>query len=143
MSRRLRLIAGPLLLVGLAALLAGCGGSSDTTPTSSDTSTTSTIEGDLQAKLDDAKQSCLDAAGKISNSTAQSAAQAACEQLSSSLAKDITSAAEQAKGNLSKALDNLASDCREAAKGLPGGGGVASSFCDAISASSGSVSGNG
>lgn len=143
MSRRFRLIAGPALLVIVATLIAGCGSSSDTSSTSSSTSTTNTVEGDLQAKLDDATQSCMDAAGQISNSTAQSAAKAACDQLNSSLAKDITSAADQAKGNLSKALDNLAADCRKSASNLPAGQDVANSFCDAISASSSSVSGSG
>ncbi|MFN8150221.1 MAG: hypothetical protein U0R24_03705 [Solirubrobacterales bacterium] len=144
MSRRIGLFAGAALVA--AALVAGCGGSDDSTATSSTpatdgTATTDTIESDLQARLDDAAQSCTDAAGQISNSTLKGAAEAACDQLKSSLADDIASAADDAKGNASAALDNLAADCREAAGNLPAGGDIASSFCDAISASSDSVSG--
>lgn len=50
----------------------------------------------------------------------------------------MRSAADQAKGDLSKALDNLASDCQKSASKLQAGQAVASSFCDAISASAGS-----
>lgn len=142
MSARARLAAGSVLLLVAAALLAGCGSSSDTSTTAADTAstaTTTTIEGDLQAKLDDATQSCKDAAGKIANATLQSAALSACDQLSSSLAQEIASAADQAKGNLSQALDNLAADCRKRAQSLSVGQGVVGSFCDALSASSGSV----
>jgi hypothetical protein len=136
-----------VLLVLVIALIAGCGDSDDTGTTATDTATTtgtsSTIESELQSKLDDATQSCKEAAGKLSNSTAQGAAEAACEQLNSSLSKDIASAADEAKGNLGQALDDLAADCRKSAADLPAGQDVAGSFCDAISASAGSVSGSG
>ncbi len=52
-------------------------------------------------------------------------------------------AADEAKGDLGEALDNLAADCRKAAAKLPAGQDVANSFCDAISASAGSVPGDG
>lgn len=147
MSRRIELIAGAALMLIAAALFAGCGSSDDSTATSSTPTTQSTstdagtVESDLQARLDDAAQSCTDAAGEISNSTLKGAAEAACDQLKSSLADDIASATDDAKGNAGAALDNLAADCREAAGNLPAGGDIASSFCDAISASSDSVSG--
>lgn len=147
MSGRARLAAGPAALLVAAALLAGCGGSDDTGTTATDTSattgTTSTIEGDLQAKLDDATQSCKDTAAQIGNATLQSAAEAACDQLSSSLAQDIASSADQAKGNLGEALDNLAADCHKQAQSLSVGQDVVGSFCDALSSSAGSVSGSG
>lgn len=150
MRRGARLAAGSALLL-VAALLAACGSSSETSPTGADatplstTSTTaaSTIEGDLQAKLDDATQSCRDAAAKIGNATLQSAADTACDQLSSSLADEVASAADQARGNLGEALDDLAADCRKQAESLSVGQGVVGSFCDALSASSGSVSDGG
>lgn len=144
MTRR-GLAAGPAVLLAAAALAAGCGGSSDTSPTAADTAsaTTSTVEGDLQARLDEATQSCKDAAAKLGNATLQSAAESACDQLSSSLAQEIASSADQARGNLGKALDNLAADCRKQAQGLPAGQDVVGAFCDALSASSGSVSGEG
>ncbi len=143
MSRRARTLAGPALLLVAAALLVACGDSSDSTSSSSGTTATDTVESDLKTELDDATQSCLDAAEKISNSTARSAAKAACDQLESSLAGDITQAADEAKGNVSEALKNLAADCRKTASNLPAGGNVAGSFCDAISASADSVSSSG
>ncbi len=141
MRRPALLVAAAMALFPVVALSAGCGGSDDTGATA--TTAPSTIEGDLQASLADATEACKQAAGQISNSTAQDAAEKACDQLNSSLSEDIASAADEAKGNVGEALDNLASDCKQAAGNLPGGGNVANSFCEAISASAGSVSGSG
>ena len=139
--RRFPQVAALAFVLLAAAMLAACGSSSDTSSTSS-TSTTNTVESQLQAKLDDATQACTDAAGQLSNSTVQSAGQAACDQLNSSLANDIASAADSAKGDVSEALDNLAKQCSQSVSSLPTGAqDVANSFCDSISASAGSVSG--
>ena len=135
-----RLIAGAGLLTFFAVLVAGCGSSSDTSTTTSSTSTPDTVESQLQAKLDDAATACTDAAGQISNTTLQDAANSACQQLSSDISKDIAKAADSARGDLSKALDNLAADCQKSASKLSAGQDIASSFCDAISASASSVS---
>lgn len=109
-GRRLPRVAASAFVLLVAAMIGGCGSSSDTSSTTS-TTTTNSVESQLQAKLDDATQACTDAVGQISNSTLQSAAQAACDQLNSELAKDITSAADSAKGDVSKALDNMAKQC--------------------------------
>jgi hypothetical protein len=97
----------------------------------------------MQAQLDDATQACKDSAGQITNSTVRSAAEAACDQLDSSLSKQIATAAQQSKGDLAKALDDLAAQCRQTAGSLSAGQDVVNSFCDAIAASSSSVSGSG
>ena len=133
-----RLITGPTILLIAAAMFVGCGSSSDDSSTEGSTSTTD-VESTLQSKLADASSACNDAAASISNSTLQSAAKAACSQLDTELAKEITSASDSAKGNLSDALDNLASDCKEKVSGLKAIEGVADSFCSAIAASSDAV----
>lgn len=136
---KFRFVTGSAALLLVAALIAGCGSSSNDSSTDGSSSTTS-VESELQSKLADASSSCNDAAASISNSTLQSAAKAACDQLNTELAKDITNASDSAKGNLSEALDNLASECDQTVSSLPVGQDVANSFCSSISASSGAAS---
>lgn len=144
MRRPVERIGAVVALTAVAALIAGCGGSDNTGATATTATTApNTVESQLQTSLADATDACKQAAGQISNSTAQSAAEKACEQLNSSLSQDISSAAEEAKGDVGEALNNLAADCRKAAGNLPTAGNVADSFCEAISASAGSVSGSG
>ncbi|MGB0120109.1 MAG: hypothetical protein WBP55_04045 [Solirubrobacterales bacterium] len=135
----IRLFAVLAGLVLVAVVIAGCGGSSDSS-SDDDASSTTTVESELQSKLTEVTGTCTDSAESISNSTLQSAAKAACEQLNTELAKDITSASDSAKGNLSDALSTMASDCKDKVSGLPAGQDIANSFCSSLSASSDAVS---